>query len=254
MPVLRRQPSAGRSSAAPRLGLLLLSGLIVTTATPAGLRAQDVPFFARLAASDPLGAPITEAAHRFGIAASWIRAVMRAESAVDATAFSPKGAMGLMQIMPETWAELRRRHRLGDDPFDPRDNILAGAAHLRELYDRYGAPGLLAAYHAGPARYEAYLAGRPLPAATRAYVAMLAPAFGGGSLPTPMLTPATDPHSWRDAPLFVSQPERAPSTDATTAAAPSGNNPHELMSGAAPALAPQPSGLFVALRDAGRRP
>ncbi|MFG1342903.1 transglycosylase SLT domain-containing protein [Xanthobacter autotrophicus] len=220
---------------------------------PAGLRAQDVPV-SLPEAGDPFGAPIAEAAQRFGIPAAWIRAVMRAESAVDATAVSPKGAMGLMQIMPETWAELRLRHRLGDDPFDPRDNILAGAAYLRELNDRYGAPGLLAAYHAGPARYEAYFAGRPLPAETRAYVAKLAPAFGGGSLPTPMLTPATDPHSWRDAPLFVSQPERAPSTDANTAAAPSGNDPHELMPGAAPALAPQPSGLFVALRDAGRRP
>lgn len=253
MPVTRRQPSAGRSSSAPRLGLLLLSGLLATGITPVDARAQDAPV-ARLGASDPFGAPIAEAAQRFGIPEAWIRAVMRAESAVDATAVSPKGAMGLMQIRPETWAELRRRHRLGDDPFDPRDNILAGAAYLRELFDLYGAPELLAAYHAGPARYEAYLAGRQLPAETRAYVAKLAPAFGGGDLPISTLTPATDPHSWRDAPLFVSQPERAPSTDANTAAAPSGNDAHELTPGTAPALAPQPSGLFVALRDAGRRP
>ena len=46
--------------------------------------------------------------------------------------------MGLMQIMPKTWAELRARYGLGADPFDPRDNILAGAAYIRELHDRYG--------------------------------------------------------------------------------------------------------------------
>src|SRR6266704_6782318 len=92
----------------------------------------------------------------------------------------PKGAMGLMQIMPKTWTELRARYGLGADPFDPRDNILAGAAYIRELYDRYGAPGFLAAYNAGPGRYERHLAtGRPLPDETQAYVATLAPRING---------------------------------------------------------------------------
>jgi len=81
-----------------------------------------------------------------------------------------------MQIMPKTWAELRARHGLGADPYDPHDNIMAGAAYIRELSDRYGAPGFLAAYNAGPGRYERHLAkGRPLPAETQAYVATLAP-------------------------------------------------------------------------------
>jgi hypothetical protein len=84
--------------------------------------------------------------------------------------------MGLMQIMPKTWTELRARYGLGADPYDVRDNILAGAAYIRELYDRYGAPGFLAAYNAGPGRYERHLAtGRPLPDETQAYVATLAP-------------------------------------------------------------------------------
>ena len=84
--------------------------------------------------------------------------------------------MGLMQIMPETWTELRARYGLGADPYDVRDNILAGAAYIRELYDRYGSPGFLAAYNAGPGRYERHLAtGRPLPEETQAYVATLAP-------------------------------------------------------------------------------
>jgi soluble lytic murein transglycosylase-like protein len=72
--------------------------------------------------------------------------------------------MGLMQIMPLTRSELRARYDLGVDPYDPRDNILAGAAYLRELYQRFGTPGFLAAYNAGPTRYESHLAtGRSLP-------------------------------------------------------------------------------------------
>jgi hypothetical protein len=89
--------------------------------------------------------------------------------------------------MPATWAELRVRHRLGGNPYDPRDNILAGAAYLREMHDRYGSPGFLAAYNAGPGRYEEYLAGRPLPAETRAYVAALAPLSAAVTLPAPSL-------------------------------------------------------------------
>ncbi len=88
--------------------------------------------------------------------------------------------MGLMQIMPKTWTELRARYGLAADPYEPRDNILAGAAYIRELHDRYGAPGFLAAYNAGPRRYEHHLAtGRPLPDETQAYVATLAPTIGG---------------------------------------------------------------------------
>lgn len=118
--------------------------------------------------ADPFGAFVAEASLRFGVPARWIRAVMRAESQNDLHAISPKGAMGLMQIMPSTWTLLRARLRLGVDPYDPHDNILAGAAYLRELHDSYGSPGFLAAYNAGPARYENHLAtGRPLPAETR---------------------------------------------------------------------------------------
>jgi soluble lytic murein transglycosylase-like protein len=101
---------------------------------------------------------------------------MHAESSAKQRARSERGAMGLMQIMPKTWTELRARYGLGADPYDPRDNILAGAAYICELYDRYGAPGFLAAYNAGPGRYERHLAtGRPLPDETQAYVATLAP-------------------------------------------------------------------------------
>jgi hypothetical protein len=106
--------------------------------------------------------------------------VLRVESAGDVRAISSAGAMGLMQVMPDTWAGLRSRHGLGRDPYDPRDNILAGTAYLREMWDRYGnVAAMLAAYNAGPGRYDEHLAtGRTLPAETRAYVATLAPVLG----------------------------------------------------------------------------
>jgi soluble lytic murein transglycosylase-like protein len=120
--------------------------------------------------SDPFADFVEEASRRFGVPVRWIRAVIGFESAGDARAKSPKGAMGLMQIMPETWAELHLRYDLGNDPYDPHDNILAGTAYLRELRGRYGSPGFLAAYNAGPARYEEHLAGRPMPAETQTYL------------------------------------------------------------------------------------
>ncbi|WP_424133616.1 lytic transglycosylase domain-containing protein [Roseiarcus sp.] len=104
---------------------------------------------------------------------------MRIESGGDLRAVSPKGAMGLTQIMPKTYAGLRTRHHLGPDAYNPRDSILAGAAYLREMLDRYGSSGFLAAYNAGPARYDEHLAtGRPLPPETQVYIAMLSPVIG----------------------------------------------------------------------------
>lgn len=122
---------------------------------------------------------IEEAARRFGVPPSWVRAVMRQESGFDPDATSRAGAMGLMQVMPATYAELRRRHGLGADPYDPRDNILAGTAYLRELHDRFGPEGMLPAYNAGPGRYLQHRdEGRPLPAETRDYVARLSARIG----------------------------------------------------------------------------
>lgn len=124
---------------------------------------------------------ITAAAQRFDIPVAWIAAVMRAESGGHASMDgqpirSPAGAIGLMQVIPATYAALRARYGLGADPGSPRDNILAGTAYLREMLDRYGAPWFLAAYNAGPARLDAFLrAGLPLPAETQRYLAALAP-------------------------------------------------------------------------------
>jgi D-alanyl-D-alanine carboxypeptidase len=93
---------------------------------------------------------------------------------------SRAGAMGLMQVMPSTYEELRVRHGLGSDPFEPHDNIMAGTAYLREMYEKFGSPGFLAAYNAGPGRYGEYLTGdRGLPSETRNYVAMISPQLTG---------------------------------------------------------------------------
>ena len=141
--------------------------------------------WATAAAAGPVdrwASEIARASTRFGIPEPWIRSVIRAESGGKPflhgrPTVSSAGAMGLMQLMPGTWRDMRLPLGLGPDPHEPGDNIQAGTAYLRLMYDRFGYPGLFAAYHAGPARYAAYLAGaRPLPAETRAYAASVAQA------------------------------------------------------------------------------
>lgn len=138
------------------------------------------------ASAEPLdrwASQVAEASARFGVPADWIRRVIRAESGGRThlrgrPITSHAGAMGLMQLMPGTWRDMRARLGLGSDPHDPRDNILAGTAYLRLMYDRFGYPGLFAAYNAGPVRYARHLeTGRPLPSETVAYMAAVA----GGS-------------------------------------------------------------------------
>ncbi len=129
---------------------------------------------------------IRDSAQRFDIPEEWIRAVMQVESG-GRTHFSdgrpiisPAGAMGLMQVMPQTYAELRSQHGLGHDPYEPRDNIMAGAAYIRQMYDEFGSPGFLGAYNAGPRRYAQHVyEGRSLPAETRRYMAIIAPQIAG---------------------------------------------------------------------------
>jgi hypothetical protein len=127
--------------------------------------------------SDPWGPYVVEASRRFDVPETWIREVMQVESAgyqfraTGELTVSPAGAMGLMQLMPETYDEMRGRYNLGPDAYEPHDNILAGSAYLREMYDAFGAPAFLAAYNAGPARLQDYLVhNKPLPDETRRYV------------------------------------------------------------------------------------
>ncbi len=172
-----------------------------------------------------IAAHLAEASQRFGIPENWIYAVMRTESAGRIGAVSSAGAMGLMQLMPRTWARQRARFGLGADPFDPRDNIMAGTSYLRELYDSYGAPGFLAAYNAGSGRYEDWRdRGRPLPAETRAYVAKIAPMLQPGSAATVVAsTSSVQPVrlSWTQGQLFaVRGSEQADASGSFAAAAP----------------------------------
>jgi soluble lytic murein transglycosylase-like protein len=183
-----------------------LAAIALSLAVPAGA-----------AQADPWAVHIDEASRRFGIPEAWIRRVMAAESG-GRTLWrgrpieSHAGAMGLMQVMPGTWRELRAALGLGSDPHDPRDNILAGTAYLRAMHDRFGYPGLFAAYNAGPGRYAQHLTrGRRLPAETIAYVATVAGRHAG-----PPLHPA---RSTRARSLFVTlgtaRPEAEPSAALT---------------------------------------
>ncbi len=194
--------SGGGSAAMLAVLLLLAPG-----AAPVAALAQDVPA-ERSAPRHPYAGHVADAAQRFGIPERWIWAVMRVESNGDVRAVSTAGAMGLMQIMPGTWAGLRVRHGLGTDPWDVRDNIMAGAAYLREMHDRYdNVTAMLAAYNAGPGRYDEHLSrGRPLPAETRAYLAKLASVTGGSDDTQLAAAPPPVPLAWRRAALFAVRP------------------------------------------------
>jgi len=157
-----------------------------------------------IAAPDPdLGRYVAGASRRFAMPEAWIWRVIALESGGRTSVGgrpirSAKGAMGVMQLMPPTWARMRAAYGLGDDPDDPRDNILAGTAYLRLMYERFGYPGLFGAYNAGPERYAAYLGGaRPLPRETIAYLASAAasqarrPSGRTDALPAPPAAPPT---------------------------------------------------------------
>ena len=141
---------------------------------------------------------IQKASKRFNVPPEWIREVMRVESGGRTTwkggqpITSSAGAQGLMQVMPDTYAELREKHGLGRDPYDPDNNIMAGTAYIRELYDMYGSPGFLGAYNAGPGRYKQYVEqGRDLPPETRRYMETIGTQIAGitpGSSPPDRMT------------------------------------------------------------------
>ncbi|WP_339758568.1 lytic transglycosylase domain-containing protein [uncultured Sulfitobacter sp.] len=227
------------------MSLFLLSALLAGAATPIPAHAQSVAI--ERSSAHRYADLIAEASQRFGIPKHWIRAVMQVESGGRVNAVSTAGAMGLMQIMPGTWTELRLRHRLGNDPFEPRDNILGGTAYLREMYDLFGAPGFLAAYNAGPARYADHLAtGRALPRETRVYVAMLAPMIGSG-LPTDSRHTALRPTDWRDAALFVAPSDGAPTTFPAKINRQPDAGPRDQETHALAPFADRPDGIFVTL-------
>jgi hypothetical protein len=238
------------SSCALRLGLLLSTfGIAVAFSFAYSHAARAEPVATRppdgITTTEHTSAFVDEASLRFAIPASWIRAVMQAESGGDARAISAQGAMGLMQIMPETWRELRLRYGLGTDPYDPRDNITAGAAYLREMHDRYGEPGFLAAYNAGPDRYQEHVAtGRPLPAETVAYMAVVASLIdrlrGNGAS-----VDVSAALSWKSSPLFVVRANAGSRASNPLPSASAQPRPPGQTVQTRDALRPQAEGLFV---------
>lgn len=242
------------------IGLIvsLAAPLLMSAAISSGGMVRAEPATAVMPKTAPDDGPysnfVREAAQRFGVPASWIGAVMAIESGGDVRALSSAGAMGLMQVMPETWAGLRVRHGLGDDPYDPRDNILAGAAYLRELHERYGSPGFLAAYNAGPGRYDEHLAiGRALPYETQLYVATLAPLIGERQADD-IVTASRRTVPWQEAPLFVARDQdntpATPSAPKTTTERPSGGR----SAGSLSRLEARTDSLFVRNGNAVRLP
>ncbi len=245
-----------RSSRRPAVALALLA---LTASAPATV--LSTPAQAQTATSSAgaaIGRHVADAAQRFSLPEAWIWAVMRVESNGDVCAVSSAGARGLMQIMPGTWTGLRARYRLGRDPFDPRDNIMAGAAYLREMHDRYGnVTAMLAAYNAGPGRYDEHLSrGRPLPAETRAYLAKLASITGGAGDIQLAAAPPSDPYAWRRAALFPvradAASDRGAGAESGAAPTPSERPPADRSSVAMAAVASPSLGLFVPL--SGERP
>ena len=206
---------------------------------------------------------IDEAAQRFGIPSDWVRGVMRQESGgrTHLSGYpitSSAGAMGLMQVMPATFDELRARYGLGPDPHDPRTNIMAGAAYLREMYDRYGPRYFLAAYNAGPGRVDDHLrTGRLLPYETRAYNAALMPALVPNAVPAsmPMSAGVQDLTSAEALRAASSAPFRSTNRRPTDpSAAPVFVTPATSVSAATPHHEEQPrDGLFVTLSTADQR-
>ena len=152
----------------------MLAALFVVGRQADTTHADEPPIFCGTERWQPF---IQEAANRTGVPETWIHAVMHVESGGctlqnGKPITSAAGAMGLMQLMPATWSQVRQQLHLGTDPYDPRDNILGGAETMRQLFESYGSPGFLAAYHAGAKRFEDYeQQGVPLPEKTLEYVA-----------------------------------------------------------------------------------
>ena len=238
--------AGGRRSAIAAMAIMAALQVQVGRACATGPSAQRQSSDVRADAVDRWSNLLAEASLRSGLPAVWLHDVLRAESGGNARALSPKGAIGLMQLMPSTYAALRAPLSLSADPSNPRDNILAGAVYLRLLVNRYGWPSALAAYNAGPARLEALLTrGRGLPPETVAYLRAIAQTHN------PSVATATDvgaqgsgetvSTAWRD-----QRPPASKPTLFVTVASPSA-----VTSAAAPNLAPSRGSEPTAWRESG---
>ncbi|MES2294828.1 MAG: lytic transglycosylase domain-containing protein [Pseudomonadota bacterium] len=180
------RPQSGVMSAPQRIGEQFLEKDLAPAKPSVFAAEQEMSSSALMARWEPL---ILQASRRFNVPAEWIRAVMRQESggrtmlAENLPIVSSTGAMGIMQVMPGTYTEMAAQYGLGADPYDPRDNIYAGAGYLRWLHGKYGYPAMFAAYNDGPGNIEDHLhRGRPLPAETRGYIVAIGKSLGDKSV------------------------------------------------------------------------
>jgi soluble lytic murein transglycosylase-like protein len=136
-------------------------------------------FGRRVFSQQDIDAAIDQAASRHNVDPNLVRAVIKVESNFNPNAVSRKGAMGLMQLMPQTARQLKVQN-----PFDPQQNVDAGVRHLKQLMENYGGDVklTLAAYNAGQGAV-ARSAGMPHFAETRNYVKRITQLYYGGSDP-----------------------------------------------------------------------
>ena len=132
------------------------------------------------APADPYASLVAKAARKTGLKRTLLSSVIRAESDFHSRAVSPKGALGLMQLMPATARSLAVQH-----PFDPAENIQGGAKYLRQMLQKFGSLNLaLAAYNAGPGNVALYGGVPPFPE-TRSYVTRVRRAMKRRVMPNP---------------------------------------------------------------------
>jgi soluble lytic murein transglycosylase-like protein len=189
-PVPRANIRAARSAAAE-----VNRYLGADSGTPA-LKPERVGTFSQA----DIDAAIEKAAERHNVDANLVRAVIKVESNFNPNAVSRKGAMGLMQLMPQTARQLNVTN-----PFDPEQNVEAGVRHLKRLMESYGGDVrlTLAAYNAGPGAV-ARSAGIPHYAETRDYVRRITRLYNGGSVSGP----GGSTSSLFRAPIHVERDER----------------------------------------------
>jgi soluble lytic murein transglycosylase-like protein len=236
-------PRTGRRALLAALTLLLFLSFAGTADAQPTAPPASPPRM--MQADDPFSGFVAEAAQRFDLPATWVRAVMLVESNDNASAVSSKGAIGLMQVMPGTYHDMRLRYGLGTDPFQPYDNIIAGTAYLREMLDCYGMSGFLAAYNAGPEQYDEHLAtGGALPAETVLYVARIMPMLSGVHDGSKLLAPSAIV-DWNRSPLFAGQFSAGTADEISSNSLQFGGSVAALSPADVAALAPQSTGMFV---------
>jgi soluble lytic murein transglycosylase-like protein len=146
---------------------------IASSGVPSIPAASTLPALMGRTSYDPL---IEHASMQHGVDARLLKAVIQVESGFHARARSPKGAMGLMQLMPKT----AKQYQAGRNPYDPARNIQAGTKYLRTLLDEFDLPLALAAYNAGEGAVRRF-GGIPPYSETQAYVAKILALVGGVS-------------------------------------------------------------------------